>query len=205
MRHRYSASRLLERNLAADPFDQFRVWLHDAVIAGIAEPNAMVLATVSSDGQPSTRCVLLKGIDNGLFTFFTNRGSRKAIEIASNPRISLCFPWIAMERQVLVCGEASRTSPQANRAYWVTRPRESQVGAWASRQSSVIASRVELEEAAAAVAKRYSDDIPLPEFWGGYGVRPHTIEFWQGGPARLHDRLRYRLHGDNWAIERLAP
>lgn len=205
MRRRYATGRLLEGDLAADPFDEFRAWLHDAVAGGLPEPNAMVLSTVGVDGQPSARSVLLKGIDNGGFVFFTNRSSRKASEITGNPRVSLCFAWIAMERQVLVCGEASPVSREASQAYWVTRPRESQVGAWASRQSTVIGSRQELEAAAAAVAERFPDDIPLPDFWGGYVVVPQTIEFWQGGAARLHDRLRYRKDKDAWVVERLAP
>lgn len=205
MRRRYSALRLLEGDVAADPLDQFRIWLHDAVRARILEPNAMVLATVALDGQPSTRSVLLKGIESGGFVFFTNRSSRKAGEISANPRVSLCFPWVALQRQVVICGKVSAVSADADRAYWVTRPRESQIGAWASRQSSVIASRQELEAAAAAIEKRFPDEIPLPEFWGGYLVTPVTVEFWQGGPGRLHDRLRYRDVGGRWVIERLAP
>lgn len=205
MRRRYSAGRLLERDLAADPFDEFRVWLHDAVASGIPEPNAMVLATVGTDGQPSTRSVLLKGIDDGGFVFFTNRVSRKAAEMAATEKVSLCFPWIAMERQVVVCGTAIPVSREVSESYWVTRPRESQVSAWASRQSSIIGSREELEAAAAAIAEKYPDGVPLPEFWGGYRVVPQAVEFWQGGPGRLHDRLRYRRDDDGWVIERLAP
>lgn len=206
MRRRYTAGRLLERDLAPDPFDEFRAWLHDAVTVGIAEPNAMVLGTVGLDGQPSSRSVLLKGIDDGAFVFFTNTGSRKAAEIAANPRVSLCFPWIAMERQVLVCGSASTVSRAATGAYWRTRPRESQIGAWASRQSTVIRTREELEALAAEIAERYPDEVPLPEFWSGFRVVPETVEFWQGGVARLHDRLRYRRGpGEGWIVERLAP
>nr|WP_233552617.1 pyridoxamine 5'-phosphate oxidase [Jiangella rhizosphaerae] len=205
MRRRYTAGRLLERDLAPDPLDEFRAWLHDAVTMGITEPNAMILGTVGPDGQPSSRSVLLKGIDDGAFVFFTNTGSRKATEIAGNPRVSLCFPWIAMERQVLVCGTASTVSRAATLAYWRTRPRESQIGAWASRQSAVIATREELEAAAAEVAERYPGEVPLPEFWSGYRVEPETVEFWQGGIARLHDRLRYRRAAEKWVVERLAP
>ncbi|WP_238992316.1 pyridoxamine 5'-phosphate oxidase [Jiangella ureilytica] len=206
MRRRYTAGRLLERDLAPDPFDEFRAWLHDAVTVGIAEPNAMVLGTVGPGGQPSSRSVLLKGIDDGAFVFFTNTGSRKAAEIAGNPRVSLCFPWIAMERQVLVCGSASTVSREATRAYWRTRPRESQIGAWASRQSSVIATREELEALAAEMSERYPDEVPLPDFWSGFRVVPDTVEFWQGGVARLHDRLRYRRGPEQeWIVERLAP
>ncbi|WP_211300092.1 pyridoxamine 5'-phosphate oxidase [Haloactinopolyspora alba] len=205
MRRRYTAGRLLEADLAADPFEEFRVWLHDAVASGLPEPNAMVLATVSAEGQPSTRNVLLKGVDADGFVFYTNQASRKAVEIEANPRVSLCFPWIAMERQVLVCGTATPVSRADSEAYWVTRPRESQISAWASRQSSVIGSREELEAAAAAVAGRYPDEVPLPQFWGGYRVAPVSVEFWQGGPARLHDRLCYLRDGDGWTVQRLAP
>lgn len=207
MRRRYSAGRLLERDLAPDPFDEFRAWLHDAVTMGLPEPNAMVLGTAGADGRPSSRTVLLKGIDDGAFVFFTNTGSRKATEIAANPRVSLCFPWIAMERQVLVCGSASTVSREATLAYWLTRPRESQLGAWASHQSAVIGGREELEAAAAALAERYPEEVPLPEFWSGYRVDPETVEFWQGGLGRLHDRLRYRRSAGNeeWVVERLAP
>ncbi|WP_232827435.1 pyridoxamine 5'-phosphate oxidase [Jiangella endophytica] len=207
MRRRYTAGRLLERDLAPDPFDEFRAWMHDAVTMGLAEPNAMVLGTVGPDGQPSSRSVLLKGVDGGAFVFFTNTGSRKATEIAANPRVSLCFPWIAMERQVLVCGSASAASREATLAYWLTRPRESQIGAWASHQSAVIGDRADLEAAAAAMAERYPDEVPLPEFWSGYRVVPETVEFWQGGVGRLHDRLRYRclVDGEGWVVERLAP
>jgi len=205
MRRRYTAGRLLERDLAADPFDEFRTWLHDAVTSGMTEPNAMVLSTVGADGRPSSRTVLLKGFDDDAFVFFTNLTSRKAAQISQNPHVSLCFPWITMERQVLVCGLATPVPAEVSRAYWVTRPRDSQVSAWASRQSSVIGTRDELECAAAEVARRYPDEVPLPNFWGGYRVEPETIEFWQGGPARLHDRLRYRRESAAWVVERLAP
>ncbi|WP_233507531.1 pyridoxamine 5'-phosphate oxidase [Jiangella anatolica] len=205
MRRRYTAGRLLEGDLAADPFDEFAAWLSDAVSAGLTEPNAMVLGTVGADGRPSSRTVLLKGIEDGAFVFFTNTGSRKALEIAGNPYVSLCFPWIAVERQVLVGGVASPVPRADTEAYWRMRPRESQVGAWASRQSSVIGSRGELEAAAAAAEERFAGEVPVPEFWSGYRVVPETIEFWQGGPGRLHDRLRYRVVGSGWIVERLAP
>ena len=205
MRRGYTSGRLLEGDLATDPFDEFRGWLHDAVTAGLPEPNAMVLSTVGADGRPSSRTVLLKGFDDHAFVFFTNRTSRKATQISENAHVSLCFPWIAMERQVLVCGTATPVAREVSRTYWATRPRESQISAWASRQSSVIGSREELESTATEVARRYPDEVPLPEFWGGYRVEPESIEFWQGGPARLHDRLRYRRDSTGWVVERLAP
>lgn len=205
MRHRYGAARLLEADMAAHPFEQFRRWLHDVLTAGMAEPNAMVLATATTDARPSARHVLLKELDHEGFVFFTNLGSRKAAEIAANPQVSLCFPWFALERQVVVGGRAAEVSRPETEAYWRTRPRESQIGAWASRQSTVVASREVLEAAAVAVEHRYPGTIPVPEFWGGYRVVPQTIEFWQGGPGRLHDRLRYRRVDDRWLLERLAP
>jgi pyridoxamine 5'-phosphate oxidase len=205
MRRRYVSVRLLEEDVAADPFTQFRSWLHDAVTAGIPEPNAMILATATNDGVPSTRHVLLKELDAQGFTFFTNQGSRKSAEITQNPHVSLCFPWFAIERQVVICGEATSLTRDEVEAYWRTRPRDSQIGAWASAQSSIIDSREELETAAAQIADRFPHEVPLPEFWGGHRVIPSTAEFWQGGPGRLHDRLIYRRDNGGWTVERLAP
>lgn len=206
MRRAYRSGRLLESGVPADPFELFRAWLLDAVEAGLAEPNAMVLGTADASGQPSTRIVLLKELDESGFVFYTNLGSRKAREIAVNPAVSLCFPWFAVERQVVVTGTAAQVPRAEAAAYWATRPRESQLGAWASAQSSVIASRAELERRAATMAERFPGDVPLPGFWGGFRVPPDAIEFWQGGPARLHDRLRYSRHSaGEWRLERLAP
>lgn len=205
MRRNYPAEPLLESTVAADPFTQFRSWLATAVRVGLPEPNAMVLATATPQAVPSARHVLLKELDESAFVFFTNLGSRKAAEIAANPAVSLCFPWFAMARQVVVLGSAAQITRAETAAYWTTRPRESQLGAWASDQSSVIGSRAELEAAAAAAAQRFPEVVPVPPFWGGYRVVPQAVEFWQGGPARLHDRLRYTRTGDGWRLERLAP
>lgn len=205
MRRPYSAPRLLESDVAPEPFAQFRAWLADAVAAALPEPNAMVLATTTPDGRPSARHVLLKELDDAGFVFFTNYRSRKAAEITANPAVSLCFPWFAIERQVVICGSASQVSRAETEAYWATRPRDSQLGAWASTQSAVIGSRAELESAAAAAAERFPSAVPVPDFWGGYRVLPDSVEFWQGAPARLHDRLRYVRAEHGWHLERLAP
>lgn len=207
MRRSYRSSRLLESEVPAEPFGLFRAWLAAAIEAGLTEPNAMVLATADASGRPSTRHVLLKELDRAGFVFYTNLRSRKADEIAVNPAVSLCFPWFAMERQVVVIGTAVKVPRREAAAYWATRPRESRLGAWASEQSSVIGSRDELEKRAATMAERFPGDVPLPEFWGGFRVMPDSIEFWQGAPARLHDRLRYSRSADpdSWKLERLAP
>lgn len=205
MRRTYPSGRLLEAAAAQEPMVQFREWLAAAVSAGLPEPNAMVLATATPDGRPSARHVLLKDVDDVGFVFFTNHGSRKAAEIAANPAVALCFPWFAMARQVMVCGRAAPIPRTAVEEYWATRPRESQIGAWASRQSAVIGSRADLEAAAAAMDRRFAGPVPLPDFWGGYRVEPDSVEFWQGAPGRLHDRLRYARTTHGWRLERLAP
>ena len=205
MRRNYPTERLLESAVPTEPFAQFRSWLSAAVAVGLPEPNAMVLATATADGRPSVRHVLLKELDDSGFVFFTNLRSRKAVEIAANPAVSLCFPWFAMARQVVASGVASQVTRAETEEYWATRPRESQLGAWASDQSSVIGSRAELEAAAAAAAERFSETVPVPPFWGGFRVTPHAVEFWQGGPARLHDRLRYTRTDGGWRLDRLAP
>lgn len=205
MRRAYSVRRLLEADAPAEPSPLFHSWLDEAARTGLPEPNAMVLATADEAGRPSTRHVLLKELDATGFVFFTNLGSRKAGEIAVNPEVSLCFPWFGMERQVVVCGAAAPVARREAAAYWATRPRESQLGAWASHQSTVIASRDVLDARVAEAAARFPDEVPLPEFWGGFRVTPRTVEFWQGGPARLHDRLRYIRAGRGWRLERLAP
>jgi pyridoxamine 5'-phosphate oxidase len=192
---------------AADPVEQFSCWLDAAVAAGLPEPNAMVLSTVSPAGMPRSRAVLLKGHGPDGFVFYTNRASTKAQDLAVNPRGCLLFPWFAMRRQVIVTGGVSPLSAQESEPYFHSRPRDSQVGAWASRQSSVIESRAVLDNRYATLMERWpaGTTVPMPEFWGGYRVVPQTIEFWQGRANRLHDRLRYRRDGDRWIVERLAP
>jgi pyridoxamine 5'-phosphate oxidase len=207
MRQVYERGGLDEADLAATWPEQFARWFDDAAVAGLAEPNAMVVATAAPDGQPSTRTVLLKGVAERGFVFFTNYGSRKAREALANPRASLLFPWHPLQRQVTVVGEIHPLDPDESDAYFATRPHGSKLGALASPQSSVLSSRAELEAAAAELAARYpvGSHVPRPPWWGGFLVRPRTVEFWQGRPNRLHDRLRYRVDGENWLIERLGP
>ncbi|GGO83893.1 pyridoxine/pyridoxamine 5'-phosphate oxidase [Nocardioides phosphati] len=198
-----AARPLREEGLPADPLDLFRDWFADA--RELAEPNAMVVATVSPEGQPSSRIVLLKGLDQQGFHFFTNLRSRKGEELAANARCALLFPWHGMQRQVRVEGVATPLSRAEVEAYFHARPRGAQLGAIASPQSRPI-SREELEERFEAAGRDYPDDVPVPEGWGGYAVAPHAFEFWQGGTNRLHDRIRYELTGaGTWAVERLAP
>ena len=192
-------------DLADDPYDQFRRWLADAEFAGINEPTAMTLATAGADGAPDARVVLLKGLDGG-FWFFTNYESAKGRQLAENPRAALVVHWRELGRQVRVRGSVERLAHELSVAYFASRPPGSRLGAWASRQSEVIASREELEEARAEVEERFAgEEPPLPPFWGGYRVVPDEIEFWQGRPDRLHDRLRYRNTGSTWTIDRLQP
>ena len=207
MRRAYARGGLHERDLAGDPVAQFGRWFDDAVAAGLHEPNAMVLATCSADGVPSARTVLLKGCDERGFVFYTNRGSAKARDLAATAVAALLFPWHPLERQVRVTGAVREVEQTETERYFATRPRESQLGAWASQQSSVIADRAALDAALAAVAERFPEGTPVlvPPFWGGYRVVPDVVEFWQGRVGRLHDRLRYRRDGEGWVVERLAP
>lgn len=211
LRREYGNRGLDVPDLAADPVTMFRRWLHDTVASGMHEPNAMVVATVSAECRPSARVVLLKGVDERGFVFYTNYDSRKAQDIDANPAVSLLFPWQELQRQVRVEGTASRVSQEESEAYFASRPRESQLGAWASPQSRVVASRSALDERYGGVLAQFADvdDVPLPPYWGGFRVEPELVEFWQGRKGRMHDRLVYRRAAEDpsapWTVDRLAP
>lgn len=205
LREEYARAGLDEADLAPDPIAMFDRWMGEAHDAIHHDANAMVLSTVGPDLAPSARLVLLKGVDEGGFVFFTNTASLKGHELAANPRCSLLFPWHPLERQVRVDGVAAPLPRDDVEAYFASRPRASQLGAWASHQSEVVSGRAVLEAAYAAAEARYPDRVPTPEEWGGYVVRPDSVEFWQGRTGRLHDRLRYRRTPDGWVTERLAP
>jgi pyridoxamine 5'-phosphate oxidase len=206
LRREYALARLDEKDVSRDPIAQFARWFAEAQAAEAEEPNAMVLATAASDGTPSARVVLLKGFDERGFVFFTDYRSRKGAELEANPRAALVLRWSELERQVRITGDATRTSAEESEAYYRSRPLGSRLGAWVSHQSQAIPSRDVLEEGLREVEGRFTGgDVPLPPYWGGYRVKPGTIEFWQGRPNRLHDRIRYEREGDRWKIERLAP
>jgi pyridoxamine 5'-phosphate oxidase len=207
LRRQY-ASRSLDRpDLQADPFAQFDLWMREAIETELLEPNAMALATVSSNGAPTVRTVLLKGFDERGLVFYTNYASAKARDLAANSQVACLFQWLPLERQVSVTGRAEKISTAESLKYFLSRPHESQIGAWASRQSQIITTRALLEEKFAEMKNKFrAGEVPLPEFWGGYRVLPHTFEFWQGRPNRLHDRFVYRqTPSDSWHIERLMP
>ncbi|CUR57439.1 Pyridoxine/pyridoxamine 5'-phosphate oxidase [metagenome] len=204
-RQDYTRGGLVESDLLPDPFLMFSRWYDEAAAAGIYEPNAMVVATASADGTPSARFVLLKGMSADGFVFFTNLGSAKAADLADNPRCSLLFPWHPLERQVRVQGTVTLLPRSDVDDYFASRPRRSRVGSWASHQSSRVAGREELDAAIAAVEERFPDEVPVPEFWGGYLVEPSSLEFWQGRPGRMHDRLVYSRTDEGWSTHRLAP
>lgn len=208
IRREYLAGGLRRANLQENPLRQFSSWLQDACDIGLKDPTAMVLATVSADGQPSQRIVLLKHFDEQGFVFFTNYASQKASEITVNNKVSLLFPWHDMERQVKLCGAATKVSTSESFKYFSGRPNESQLAAWASKQSARISSRQFLLQQFAAMKAKFAEGrIPLPDFWGGYRVDIQSYEFWQGGSNRLHDRFLYerQAEGNHWEISRLAP
>jgi pyridoxamine 5'-phosphate oxidase len=206
-RREYTADGLDRDQLDASPLRQFESWLEHAVKAGLKDPTAMVLATVDELGLPWQRIVLLKGLSQGGFVFYTNYGSAKAEAIAHNPQVSLLFPWNELDRQVIVGGRAQKMSLAESASYFVTRPRESQIAAWASRQSRPVSARALLEQQLHTLRDKFGKgEIPVPDFWGGYRVIPQRIEFWQGAEHRLHDRFLYtRQSGDDWSIEQLQP
>jgi pyridoxamine 5'-phosphate oxidase len=207
LRKEYRRLKLDEAHVDADPIRQFHTWFQEALAAEIQEPHAMALATATPDGRPSLRIVLLRGYDNHGFTFFTNYESRKGRELAANPHAALAFYWHELERQVRIEGSALRISSEESDAYFQSRPAGSRLGAWASRQSEMITSREVLEAECLELERRYPDGmIPRPDFWGGFRVVPDCLEFWQGRPSRLHDRLRYLKRDDgSWSLARLSP
>ncbi|MFT6334982.1 MAG: pyridoxamine 5'-phosphate oxidase [Halioglobus sp.] len=207
MRIHYTKGFLTEGSVLNDPIDQFKSWFKEATNGEVVEPNAMIIATVDKDNVPSARTVLLKEIDPEGFLFYTNYTSDKAKDISSNPNVSLVFLWKEMERQVRITGVAEKISTSRSEQYFHKRPKGSQIGAWVSPQSSILENREVLEERQKEIELKFKDEekIPLPDFWGGYIVKPTAIEFWQGRPSRLHDRLRYKLEDGRWKVERLAP
>ena len=205
MRESYRVGALRRTDLASCPLEQFAVWLEDAETAGFSHPNACSLATADALGHPSSRAVLLKGVEDGCFVFYTNFESRKARELDENPRAALNFPWWSMQRQVAVEGTVEKMDDESAERYFRTRPLDSRFGAWASRQSALLESREILENSFDEMVERFGENPPKPPFWGGYRVKPVAIEFWHGQPGRLHDRFVYRRKGEGWTIERLYP
>jgi pyridoxamine 5'-phosphate oxidase len=207
LRRDYRLAGLDEHDLAPDPLAQFDRWFKDALSAKVLEPNAMTLATANAAGVPTARTVLMKGYDTRGFVFYTNYESRKGRDLADNPRASMLFAWLPLERQVEIRGRVERTSSEETETYFYSRPIDSQLGAWASQQSTVLSGRGELDQRVTELMKEYrGKTVPVPPHWGGFRVLPDSIEFWQGRPSRLHDRLRYiRTPDDTWKIERLSP
>jgi pyridoxamine 5'-phosphate oxidase len=206
LRQEYGRAGLSERDVDPDPIAQLERWMGDALSSGVYEANAATLATASRDGAPNARVVLIKGIDARGVTFFTNYESTKGRELAANPRACIVVHWRELERQVRVAGRVEKVARAESEAYFQSRPRGSQLGAWASAQSEVVASREALDAKLADVAARFGEgEIPTPERWGGYRLAPETVELWQGRPNRMHDRIRYRQAGSGWVVERLSP
>lgn len=205
-RKEYSERGIHREDLHADPITQFERWFTQAVELDLLEPNAMTLATVDPDGHPLQRTVLLKYFDADGLVFFTNYQSRKAAHIEANPNVCLLFPWVLLERQIIIQGRAEKITKSESLRYFTSRPRDSQLGAWVSDQSSVISSRKLLLQKLHEIREKFTHgEVPLPNFWGGYRVVPESIEFWQGGPARIHDRFLYQRDGSQWTIDRLSP
>jgi pyridoxamine 5'-phosphate oxidase len=206
IRKEYKQQSLSEHELAGDPFAQFHTWWKQAIESEIDEVNAMTLATANKNGHPSARIVLLKDADETGFVFYTNYNSSKGIQLEENPFAALVFFWKELERQIRIEGTIAKVDEPESDAYFASRPRESKIGAWASAQSNIVVSRTELEAKVAEIEKKYPGEIPRPPHWGGYRLIPDSVEFWQGRPGRLHDRLRYsKGEENNWTIERLAP
>jgi pyridoxamine 5'-phosphate oxidase len=207
MREDYMLKSLDINDVLINPFDQFKIWFDEALNSKIPEPNAMTLATATKDGLPSARIVLLKGIENGGFVFYTNYESRKGQEMGENPNVALVFCWLELQRQIRIEGTVVKTTKKQSEEYFQSRPRESQIGAWSSPQSTTIGSRQIIEDNVNAIKNKFEsiEKIPVPKFWGGYIVKPTAIEFWQGRSSRLHDRIRYQKIKRSWKIERLAP
>ena len=207
LREDYRAQTLDIREVALDPIQQFEVWFKEALDSEVKEPNAMTVATTNSEGQPSARIILLKGFDEKGFVFYTNYNSKKGIELAQNPNVALVFLWKELERQIRIEGVTKKVSSIQSTEYFQSRPKGSQIGAWASPQSQIVESRLQLENNYEELKEKYKNKLilPKPTHWGGYVVQPKLIEFWQGRSSRLHDRICYTAQGEQWSIERLAP
>ncbi|HMT08113.1 MAG TPA: pyridoxamine 5'-phosphate oxidase [Pyrinomonadaceae bacterium] len=205
LRRDFASHELLESMIAVDPFEQFKLWFDDALASDVIDANAMTVATVGDDGKPSVRVVLLKGYDESGFVFFTNYGSKKGTDLIQNPNTVFHFFWPQLDRQIGIYGSVEKTSREESDEYFHSRPVDSQIGAWASAQSSVIGSREELEGRFAEYKEKFGDDVPLPEHWGGFRLTPIRFEFWQGRQNRLHDRICYTLVDGDWKISRLSP
>jgi pyridoxamine 5'-phosphate oxidase len=205
LRVSYEQGELNESDINHNPLDQFNKWLQEAIKNQVSEPNAMVLATVNKTGQPGARNVLLKSADDNGFIFFSNKHSDKASDLKQNPNCTLLFSWLSQHRQVIVKGKAEEISKEESNTYFQTRPYGSRISAWVSDQSQVIKSREELEKRVKEFMDKYPENVPMPDHWGGYLVKPESIEFWQGRPSRLHDRIRFTKKVNTWTIERIAP